>query len=305
MLDITIGIMSYNRPHFLTDAITSVLAQTVKPKKIIIFDNGSDEGLVRYMEKYLIEGIEWVGSSKSESFIWNFERAFALCTTKYLMLLHDDDRLLKNFLEKQMELLAVNDDVVALSCNGYFINGNNVRFGPTLSPFNVGSGLKYFKTPGQVGIKYASNSCIPFSPTIYKANALSYSGISCEYGKVADAVFFCKLAKNGVIAVNEQPLYEARFHSGQDSQLIPFVQLQLLEDFFWDVDCKDREECQTLRRKLIRQHSTRNIRLIADRIKVLDFKSIPALLVDKRFNFISALISIIKYCFRDRRLYED
>lgn len=41
LLDITVCILSYKRPHFLAEAIESVLAQTKKPKGFIVFDNGS------------------------------------------------------------------------------------------------------------------------------------------------------------------------------------------------------------------------------------------------------------------------
>ena len=294
--------MSYNRPHFLNEAIASVLSQTVPPKKIIVFDNGSEPTVLLVAQKYFSDGIEWVGSRKNNGFFWNFERAFSLCTTKYLMLLHDDDRLLKNFLEQQGELLASNLDIVALSCNGYFISGEGSQFGVTLFPFNASSSLEYFRTPGQAAIKYASNSCIPLSPTIYNANALSNSKIKEKFGKVADAVFFCEIAQNGTVAVNNYPLYETRFHREQDSQHIPFNLAQLLEDYFWSVNCKDINETKLLRDQLIRQHSIRNLRLIVERIKVVDFQGLLPLLADKRFNWISALRSTIQYFLRGSNL---
>ena len=293
MLDVTVGIMSYNRPQFLDEAIASVLSQTVTPKKIIIFDNGSELETLLVAQKYFSDGVEWIGSKKNNGFFWNFERAFSLCTTKYLMLLHDDDRLLKKFLEKQMEFLGSNPEIVALSCNGYFISGEGSQFGPTLFPFNASSSLEYFRTPGQVAIKYASNSCVPLSPTIY--NALLNSKIKEKFGKVADAVLFCEIAQNGAVAVNNYPLYETRFHREQDSQHIPFNLAQLLEDYFWNVNCKDVNETKLLRDHLIRQHSIRNLRLIVEKIKVLDFQAIPSLLADKRFNWLSALRSTIRY----------
>jgi len=302
MLDITVGIMSYNRPHFLNEAITSALSQTVLPKKIIVFDNGSDDEALLVAQKYFSDGVQWVGSKKNNGFFWNFERAFSLCTTKYLMLLHDDDRLLNNFLEKQMELLTSNPDIGALSCNGYFISGDGTQFGATLFPLNISNSLERFRTPGQVGIKYASNSCLPLSPTIYDTSTLKTSKIKEQFGKVADAVFFCEIAQNSTVAVNNYPLYEARFHIGQDSQHISFNQAQLLEDYFWNVNCTDMSETKLLRDQLIRQHSIRNLRLIVERIKALDFQAIPFLLIDKRFNWISALRSMIQYCLRGSNL---
>ena len=302
MLDITVGIMSYNRPHFLNEAIASVLSQTIPPKKIIVFDNGSELEALLVTQKYFSNGVQWVGSKKNNGFFWNFERAFSLCTTKYLMLLHDDDRLLKNFLEVQMEFLSPNPDIVALSCNGYFIGGEGHQFGTTLFPFNASSSLEYFRTPCQVAIKYASNSCVPLSPTIYNSKALLNSKIKEKFGKVGDAVFFCEIAQNGTVAVNNYPLYEARFHIGQDSQHIPFNLAQLLEDYFWNLSCKDMNETKLLRGHLIRQHSIRNLRLIVERIRVLDFQAIPSLLIDKRFNWISALRSSIQYCLRGSKL---
>jgi len=67
----------------------------------------------------------------------------------------------------------------------------------------------------RVALKYASNSCIPFSPTIYRFDVASKVKLKEDFEKVVDAVFFCDLAEYGLIAYQTNPLYECRLHAGQ------------------------------------------------------------------------------------------
>ena len=59
MPSITLGILSYNRPHYLVEAIESALAQTIKPEKIIVFDNGSNQEVFNAIKHLINHGVEW------------------------------------------------------------------------------------------------------------------------------------------------------------------------------------------------------------------------------------------------------
>ena len=101
MLDITVGIMSYNRSEYLREAVLSVLAQTRRPKSIVIYDNGSDKCVFESVEELLGGEVQWMGVDVNHPFIWNFNRVMFGNTSKYVMMLHDDDRLCPNFLEER------------------------------------------------------------------------------------------------------------------------------------------------------------------------------------------------------------
>ena len=103
-MDITIGILSYNRAEYLVEALQSVLAQSIKARSIIIYDNGSKNEVFKKIEPFLSDSIRWYGADGTQNSLWNFSRAVKNVKTKYLMVLHDDDRLLPNFLQIQAEI---------------------------------------------------------------------------------------------------------------------------------------------------------------------------------------------------------
>lgn len=269
MLDITICILSYNRASYLREAINSVLAQTRRPKRIVICDNGSDSRVYEEVKEFENLNVEWIGSDRNHSFIWNFSRAMALSKTTFTMLLHDDDRLPPEFLEKQVGFLEKNPSVGAISCNGFLIDAHGNRTGRTLSVINETVDLYEFS--GQVAIKYASDSCVPFSPAIYRTAVAASIKLREDFGKVCDATYFCDLSDVTTVGYQNIPLYECRDHVGQDSKYFPDELMDRLEDFFVSRTCKSNMEKNYLVDLLNRQHSVRTLKKILIELRNKNF----------------------------------
>jgi len=287
MLDITICILSYNRPKFLREALTSVLDQSVKPKEVIVYDNGSDECVYQEIKEFIGPMVKWRGAEFNYPAIWNFNRALRECETKYIMMFHDDDRLCPNFIESQIKFLEANDNFVAISCNGFLINEKGDRKNATLAPLGLPE-IEVFSCSGQVALKYAGNSCIPMSPMIYRTQALSLVEFREEFGKVCDAVLFCDLAEIGLIAYQTTPLYECRVHSGQDSSYFAYNLMNQLEEFFLSRRCMNATEEDKLQALLLRQHTARNIKQFYYTVKKGDFSQAIPLVLDEKFKMIDA-----------------
>jgi len=284
MLDVTVCILSYNRPLFLQEALLSVLAQTGKPKRIAIYDNGSNKSVRESVTDFLGSGVEWVGADVNHTFIWNFTRAMQGCDTRYVMMLHDDDKLCPDFLETQIGLLESDTRLVATSCNGHFIDQAGHRTGETLVLVEGGNPVELYTFSGQVAMKYAGNSCVPLSPAIYRTEVARTIGLREEFGKVVDAVYFCDLAETGGIAYQTKPLYECRAHPGQDSSHFPYDLLNRLEAFFWSRKCADETEMSRLHMLLLRQHATRSMKQIFLALKKGNMLQVFSLLRDPKFK---------------------
>lgn len=295
MLDVTVCILSYNRLAYLREAVTSVLAQTRQPKKIAIYDNGSDAGVCAGMEEFIGSGVHWIGAEMNHPFIWNFSRALTDSQTKYTLLLHDDDRLCPDFLEAQTQLLDSNAAIVAASSNGYFIDGNGVRSGRTLAPVWGYNSVEVYVCSGHVAMKYADNSCVPFSPAVYRNEIARSVKFREEFGKVADAVYFCDLADIGYVACQTRPLYESRLHSGQDSKSFPYDLMNQLERFFESRTCLSKVEQVKLRALLIRQHTARNLKLALELLKKRKLSMAFSMMRDERFRFVDSLLLVTRW----------
>ncbi len=298
MLDITVCILSYNRPNYLREALCSVLSQTQQPQNIIIYDNGSDEYVFEEVKEFIGGGVQWKGAEHNHPVIWNFNRALRECETKYIMMLHDDDRLCPDFVELQLKFLEADDNLAAISCNGFLIDEAGNRKNVTLAPTSE-LPIELYTCSGQVALKYASNSCLPMSPMVYRTQVVCLVEFKEEFAKVCDAVLFCDLADVGIIAYQTTPLYECRVHSGQDSSYFAYNLMNQLEDFFWSRRCVTDVEQAKLHSLLIRQHTARNIKQLYQSVKNRDFSLSILLLKDDKFRIIDVFILISTWVFKN------
>jgi len=293
MLDVTVCILSFNRAAYLREALASVLAQTKAPQDIAIFDNGSQGEVLEAVKGHLEKGVRWVGSEVTMSAIWNFKRAVADTKSKYVLVMHDDDRLCRDFLEKQIEFLEENHSVVAVACNGYLIDENGNRSGLTLRGNPAEAEAELYKCSAHVALKYAGDSCIPFSSVVYRTHSVRETDFREEFGKVCDAVFFCDMADRGTIAFQPKALYECRVHSGQDSSHFPSDLMDKLEQFLWTRRSDSAQDITTLHQLLIKQHTARRIRSIirslTETVSIRGFFSELQKCQNEMFSFSAAL----------------
>jgi glycosyltransferase involved in cell wall biosynthesis len=223
--DITIFVLSYCRPNYLSESIASLLALNLTKDQIVILDNGSPQEMMASLRLRFDQSITWIGSSENKGVAWNLKRAFDLSLSKYFMVLHDDDRLISESITSQLVILNGDQTLVAISSNGYIIDPSGIRAKSLLLPNMPSQGIRYFKNSAQVAAHVYSDSCIPFSPMIYQTSAVKSLASNVElwhqnFGPVMDVVLQMSLADIGSIALNFQPLYECRSHSNQDSAFI-------------------------------------------------------------------------------------
>ncbi len=229
VLDITVFILSYNRPRYLREMLSSVLSQTVLPEEIVILDNGSDNG-TKEAVKDLIEGrVRWIGTEYNHQSLWNFKRAFSMSERKYFTILHDDDRLLPKFLETTVDALEMDNGLIAVTSNGYRIDDQGIRTPLKLLP-GATEKILYFQNSEEAALRY-SYGYMPFPNMVYRNGFPQRTSIKEEFGKVWDSVFIIDLAGLGKIAILNDPLFEYRHHSGQDSSIFPEDLLQLKEEY--------------------------------------------------------------------------
>jgi glycosyltransferase involved in cell wall biosynthesis len=297
MSNISACILSYNRAEYLCSAIDSILQQTIAPAEILIFDNGSDASVFERIRPYLNQGINWVGSEVNRTAAWNFRRAIWTAKSEYIFVLHDDDRLCSDFIEQQINFLNLNPDVGAVTCNGYLINERGDRTGRLLRGDDVAKGVEYYRSPAAVAICYATDSCLPFSPAVYRADFVKTQDLREEFGKVVDAVFFCDLVKNGSLAYQLRPLYECRVHGLQDSSYFPTIELEQLTSYFESAVDGSSEERNELNRLLVQQHTSRYLRSIYHAVfhrpRVSRFLFELQGVFHRRFSFLAAFCILV------------
>jgi glycosyltransferase involved in cell wall biosynthesis len=237
-LDISVFVLSYRRPTYLRQAVRSVLAQSPKPKSIVILDNGSGEDVMRAVADFLEQGVSWEGSDVTHSALWNIQRAFDKACSKYVYVMHDDDRLCPEFLETQVKFLEEHGLAAAVACGAYAIDSDGNRIGRILPSgrmgmLNTSAGndeVDWFSSGVEIALLYSMGG-VPFPSIVYRTSCVKQVRVRSEFGKVADVVLVCELADVGPIAYRHTELLEYRLHPGQDSRDLPDPLIWKLDDF--------------------------------------------------------------------------
>jgi len=100
---ISVGVLSYKRPHLLCHALDSIARQTYQNLEVIISDNGSDDpGIREVVAKFTKShpGTRAFFHKTNRGALWNFRFALEQATGSLFIWLADDDFWSADFLEK-------------------------------------------------------------------------------------------------------------------------------------------------------------------------------------------------------------
>jgi glycosyltransferase involved in cell wall biosynthesis len=102
--DITIAITVYNRREYVLGAVRSALKQTIPVKVIVVEDCGPDQGLRDFIVSEFGSRIEYFRNPQNRGLFDNWNACMEHCRTPWFSILHDDDLLLPDFIEKLLEV---------------------------------------------------------------------------------------------------------------------------------------------------------------------------------------------------------
>jgi glycosyltransferase involved in cell wall biosynthesis len=122
---LTVVMPIYNGALYLEEALKSVVNQTFKDWYLIIVDDGSTDDSSAICERYKKEDsrIKYVRyNNQRVPPPENWNRAFRLATTEYIMMFHQDDIMHPELLEREFDFMVNNPKVIWVSCRGSFID---------------------------------------------------------------------------------------------------------------------------------------------------------------------------------------
>jgi glycosyltransferase involved in cell wall biosynthesis len=124
MPTVSVIIPTYQRSHWVSEAIESVLAQTFKDYEIIVVNDGSTDNTVEVLNQFqdkikIIEQENKGGSAARNIAIKNSQGL-------YIAFLDDDDLWLPSKLEKQIALLEFNHKIGLIYSDMFWFNENGV-----------------------------------------------------------------------------------------------------------------------------------------------------------------------------------
>lgn len=121
---LSIGLPVYNGEKFIREAIDSLLAQTFQDFELIISDNASTDKTEEICREYAAqdERIRYYRNDTNIGCAGNFNRVFELATGEYFKWAAYDDLHAPDFIQKCIDILDRNPNVVLCHSHVYFID---------------------------------------------------------------------------------------------------------------------------------------------------------------------------------------
>ena len=228
-------LLSYKRPDFIQEAISSILEQNYSDFDLIISENTPDDSVVIHLQMYLTDPrVHLVKRSPSLQSLEHFNKILSEANKyAFIMLFHDDDILMPNALIKMMQIIESNPSATAVACNAFIIK-NSDHTNTILSP-GIRTNIE-IKTQSELINRYIFKnlSHTAFPSYIYRTKFIE--GIQLNFadgGKYSDTSFLIKLIKCGPFIWLSEPLMKYRQHSSNDSVDLKMTDILSLSVFFF------------------------------------------------------------------------
>ena len=214
---LTVALLTYNRAHFLKYAIDGILNQTYKDFELMILDNASTDKTEEVVRGFADPRIIYIKHRRNVGAA-NLNIALRLNKSPYFIISHDDDIMKPNLLEKEVEILDNNENVVMVSSNIDTIDINNGIISNNL--FLLDQDVVYKKN------EYIKDFCqgrnLIACPTVMlRMDFINKNKLFFKWkkvGPVSDVFFWFEVnLHDKYIYITKDSLYLYRVHENQDS----------------------------------------------------------------------------------------
>lgn len=217
MPKVTVAIPTYNRAHYLKEAIESVLNQTYTDYELLVVDNASTDNTEEVVKSFNDKRIKYIKNETNIGMVNNWNKCIDLAQGEYLIIFHDDDIMKPELLEKEVEILERDNNTVLVAANIDLID----KVGKTLrkNNFNIYEDI-IFNQYEFIKKKYTNNINLPCPTIMYrllyiKKNKIRFNeevGLACD----TYMCFEINLLPNKLYLLRE-PLLKYRIHDNQES----------------------------------------------------------------------------------------
>lgn len=208
--DISIGITMYRRLDYLAEALESAVNQTV-PVRVRLYDDGCEdrEALQRILAVHGSR-IDYRRNEGGRGLFENMNRCIWESPTPWVSVLHDDDRLAPDFVERILEVAGEAGDC-ALFCGG------SVYIDPSGRPYHRSGPDKSERWRRLTAVDFAQRTWFPFpGHLMHVETAKSAGGFPTKALYTGDWELWFQLALAGGAVQLSADLGYHRVHLGAD-----------------------------------------------------------------------------------------
>lgn len=228
MPKVSVVVPTYNREEYICETIDSILAQTFTDFEVVIVDDGSKDNTLAKLEQYGNK-IKVVRQPNSERAVAR-NNGVQNSTGDLIAFVDSDDVWIKDKLEKQVEVLDNNPDVICSNglCLRIDENSNKIQ---TAKRQTVGHSGDVFEE------LLFRNFIVSPTPVVRRAYFEKSGGFETKYIPYEDWQLWLKVSTLGKFHYLNRPLAYYRVHSEQSVQLVKSERIEevttmLLEDSY-------------------------------------------------------------------------
>jgi len=228
---ISVIIAVYNGANTIEETICSVLAQTYSNLQVIIIDDASTDSSRDIIDKFEDNRIERVYLSRNRNVCYAVREGFKKIKGEYLAVIGHDDIWLPEKLEKQMEYLSADEDVVACFTRVEMIDENGCKttqVSGNLSALFERPNFERFEMIREMIIN--GNYLCGATPLIRMSAIEKVGGYKMGYVQLQDYELWLRLLLIGKIHILDEKLTLYRRNSDGVTNLSSFTQENINRD---------------------------------------------------------------------------
>lgn len=208
MPKVTIVMPVYNSQRFLEKAVESVLNQTYMDFELLIIDNASTDNSLEIAKNFSDNRIKILKNDSNMGVAYTRNRGIREAKGEYIALMDSDDITTSFRIEKEVEFLDNNPDIIVVGGCMQMIDEEGNPLGPMIPQLLNPNYIKAFMILNNTMV----NGSTMFRKKIVIENNILY--LDKQYG-VEDYRFWCELLQFGEFAnINELFLYYRIVNTG-------------------------------------------------------------------------------------------
>jgi glycosyltransferase involved in cell wall biosynthesis len=212
---VSVCIPTFNRAHFLADAIASALAQTYSDFELVVSDNASTDNTAEVLARFRDPRMRVQRNATNIGLLGNFIRCFELARGAYAVILGSDDYWEPTLLAKLVPVLDENPRVLLAQSGGINVSPERQLLRTHILPLErVTPGLEYFR---RIMMDELPDGFL--SSTLFRMTAVRLAGgFDARLPNTQDFALVARLALEGDFGFVAEPLVYARKHPGNYHQ---------------------------------------------------------------------------------------
>ncbi|MEO6050930.1 MAG: glycosyltransferase family A protein [Pyrinomonadaceae bacterium] len=224
--EVFVVLPSYNHAPYIEKCLSSIIGQTIHPKKLLVIDDGSTDGSPGIVEKMLADcpfNSELI-VRENRGLCATLNQALSLSEGKFFAYLGSDDFWLPGFIQAREKLLENNENAVLGYGHAYFVDANGDIFDSTTESNQDGTNHPY-----SIARLLLLNGIAPISSTVFYRRS-SLENVSWnEKSLLEDYEIYLKLLTLGDFAFDPTILSAWRLHGKNASKNLIMMHDEVLK----------------------------------------------------------------------------